>query len=121
MSKYGKLRKCSAKSNFLQCLNDSVKSSLSPPNQKVKIIDAAAFVNINKLKTLETFGEYCSKEIPWKVQQLFGYLKRLDFVFDTYKTDSIIGKTRAGRGIGVRISVRRKTPNCIEVLSISKE
>ena len=74
MSVYEKLRKCSAKSDFLQCLNDIVKPSLLPPNLEVKIIDAAAFVNINKPKTLETFGQYYSEEIPWKVQQHLGTL-----------------------------------------------
>ena len=54
---------------FVCCLNDIVKPSLPPPNVEVQIIDAAAFVNINKTKTLETFGQYYSEEIPWKVQQ----------------------------------------------------
>ena len=102
LSKCGKLRKCSTKSDFLQRLNDIVKPNLSPPNVEVKIIDAAAFVNISKPKTLETFGQYFSEEIPWKVQQL-GDLRRLDFVFDNYKTGSIKKQTREGRGIGIRI------------------
>ena len=51
LSEYGKLRKCSAKSDFLQCLDDIVKPGLSPPNVEVKIIDAATFFNINKPKT----------------------------------------------------------------------
>ena len=70
---------------------------------EVKIIDGAVFVNINKPKTSETFGQYCSEEIQQKVQQQLGGLKRLDFAFDTYKTDSIKKQTRKGRGIGVRI------------------
>ena len=55
LSEYGKLRKFSAKSDFLQCLNDI--------NIKLKLND----ININKPKTLETFGPYCSEEIPWKL------------------------------------------------------
>ena len=78
------MRKCSAKSDFLQCLNDIVKQSLSPPNVEVKIIDVSALVNINKPKTLETFGQYCSQELPRKVKQQLGSLKQLDFLFDTY-------------------------------------
>ena len=57
---------------FACCLNDIVKPSLPPPNVEVQIIDAAAFVNINKTKTLETFGQYYSEEIPWKVQRQLG-------------------------------------------------
>ena len=104
------MRKCSAKSDFLQCLNDIVKQSLSPPNMEVKIIDVSALVNINKPKTLETFGQYCSQELPRKVKQQLGSLKQLDFLFDTCKTNSIKGKTREGCRIGVRILVRKETP-----------
>ena len=59
---------------------------------------------------MKKFGQYSSEEIPWKVQQQLGDLKQLDFVFDTYKTDSIKRQRREGRGIGVRISVRKETP-----------
>ena len=110
LSEYVKLRKCSEKSDFLQCLDDIAKPSLSPPSVEVKIIDAAAFYNINKPKTLETFGQYCLEKISWKVQQQLSGLKRLDFVFGTYKTDSIKEQTREERGIGVRIPVRKETP-----------
>ena len=82
LSEYEKSRKCVAKSDFLQYLNGIVKASLSPPNVEVKFIDAAAFVNNNTPKTLETFRQYCSKDIPWKVQQKLDDLKRLNFVFD---------------------------------------
>ena len=83
LSEYGERRKCSAKSNFLQCLNDIANPSLLQPNVEVKIIDASALVYINTPKKLETLGQYCSEEIPWKVQQQLGDLKQLDFVFDT--------------------------------------
>ena len=104
------LRKCSVESDFLHCLNDILKPSLSLPNVEVKIIDAAGFVNINKLKTWETFGQYCSEEIPWKVQQRLGDLKRFYFVFYIYKTDCMKWQTKDGRGNGARISVRKETP-----------
>ena len=38
-------------SEYVQCLNDIVKLSLLPPNVEIKIIDVAAFVNIDKTKT----------------------------------------------------------------------
>ena len=71
LSEYGKLRKCFAKSDFLQCSNDIVKPSLSPPNVEVKIIVSAAFLNINKPKKSETFGQYCSEEIPMESATTF--------------------------------------------------
>ena len=59
---------------------------------------------------METFGQYCSQEIPLKVQQQLGDLKRLDFAFDTYKKDSIKGQTRERHGICVTVSRRKETP-----------
>ena len=56
LPQYKKLRKCSAKPDFLQHLNEIVKPSLSPPNVEIKLTNAAAFVNINKPKISETFG-----------------------------------------------------------------
>ena len=55
LPQYKKLRKCSAKPDFLQHLNEIVKPSLSPPNVEIKLKNAAAFVNINKPKILKTF------------------------------------------------------------------
>ena len=53
---------------------------------------------------------FCKEHgIPWKVHQQLGDLKRLDFVFYTYKTDSIKGQTRERRGIGVRLTARMET------------
>ena len=53
---------------------------------------------------------FCKEHgIPWKVHQQLGDLKRLDFVFYTYKTDSIKGQKREGRGIGVTLTARMET------------
>ena len=110
LSEYGKLRKCSAKSDFLLCLKDLAEPCLTPPAGEVKIIDAAGYININKPYNSTTFGQYCSAEIPLKIQQHLAGLKRLDFVFDTYRPDSIKGQTREARGDGIRIAVRNETP-----------
>ena len=110
LSEYGKLRKCPNKSDVLQCFNDIVQPSLSPPEVDIRIVDAAGYVNINKPVNSSTFGEYCAEEIPLKIRQHLSGLKRIDFVFDTYKDDSIKGQTREAPVDGVRIAVRKETP-----------
>lgn len=108
LSEYGKLRKCTSKADFLKCLEEIQSSSLEPPEVETKIIDGAAFVNINAPKTSQTFGDYCDIEISGKVSSLSRNVSRLDFVFD--RPDSIKGQTRESRGKGVRNSVRKETP-----------
>ena len=100
------MKKCTAKLDFLKCLECS---SLEPPEVEAKIIDEAAFIKINTPKMSSTFREYCSVEVMKKVCQISQGIVRLDFVFDTYKSDSIEGQTRENRGKGIRISFRKKT------------
>ena len=89
LSEYGRLRKCSNKSDFLKCLEDLSKLSLESPDVEAKIVDGAAFVNINEPKTATTFEKYCFKEIPQQVRRMAHGVSRLDFVFDTYIADSL--------------------------------
>eukprot|EP00794_Sanderia_malayensis_P004251 gene4251-4816_t len=110
LSEYGRLRKCTAKSDFLKCLEDLEDARLEPVDVEAKIVDAAAFVNINAPKLSQTYGEYCSVELVDKVRKLSKDVKRLDFVFDIYKSDSIKAQTRENRGKGERFSVRKETP-----------
>ena len=52
LSEYGRLRKCSNKSDFLKCLEDLSEPSLESPDVEAKIVDGAAFVNINQPKNI---------------------------------------------------------------------
>jgi hypothetical protein len=45
VSEYGKLRKCSAKSDFLKCLQELMGPIHQLADVNVKVIDGAAFVN----------------------------------------------------------------------------
>ena len=110
ISEYGRLRKCSAKSDLLKCLEEVVEPSFSPPGVEVKVIDGAAFVNINMPRSSKTLGEYCEDELIGKIKSMSQNTQRLDFVFDTYKTDSIKSETRGNRGKGIRVAVRTETP-----------
>ena len=110
ISEYGKLRKCTAKSDFLKCLDELSESSYERPIVEAKIIDGAAFINMNAPKSSETYGEYCNIELQQKFKSLAYGLRRLDIVFDTYLQNSIKSETRERRGHGIRISVRKETP-----------
>ena len=112
LSEYGRLRKCSNKSDFLKCLEDLSEPSLESPDVEAKIVDGAAFVNINQPKTSTAFEEYCFKEIPQQVRRMAHGVSRLDFVFDSYIADSLKSQTRESRGKGIRIVVRKETPIC---------
>ena len=85
-------------------------AKLDPPSVQMKIIDGAAFVNINPPRASSTYSEYCEKEIKNKVRCLAKETKRVDLVFDVYRHDSLKSETRQTRGEGVRISVRKNTP-----------
>ena len=47
ISEYGRLRKCSSKSDFLKCLVAYGTPSDEPPAVQMKVTDGAAFVNMN--------------------------------------------------------------------------
>ena len=67
LSEYGRLRKCTEKSDFLKGLEELDSPSFKPPEMEAKVIDGTAFININTPKTPRIFGEYCSVEVMEKV------------------------------------------------------
>ena len=76
----------------------------------MKVVDGAAFVNMNPPRISTTYGDYCDKELKDRIRLMARDVKRLDLVFDIYKEDSLKSQTRENRGHGVRISVRKETP-----------
>ena len=98
------------KADFLKCLEIVCEPLFEAPNVSAKIIDGAAFVNMNAPKQSKTYGEYCQKEIQQKIKAIGHNISRLDLVFDIYKPDSIKGQMREFRGKGIRVSVRVETP-----------
>ena len=79
------------------------------PDVSMKVIDGAAFVNMNRPKSSTTYGKYCEDELLSKLKFKFQNTKGLDLVFDVYNENS---QTRENRGEGTRISVRKDTPIC---------
>jgi len=94
----------------LKCLDELIEPTHEPPDVDVKVIDGAAFVNINAPKTSKTLGEYCHEELIKKIDFMKREVQRIDFVFDTYKPDSIKSQTRDNRGKGTRVAIRKSTP-----------
>ena len=110
ISEYGKLRKCTGKSDFLKCLNEIIDPSEEQPVTQAKIIDGAALINMNPPPSSKVFGDYCL-EIKSKIEGLKrNGTERVDLVFDIYKENSLKFQTRQNRGQGTRIAVRETTP-----------
>ena len=82
------------------------------PDVSMKVIDGAAFVDMNRPKSSTTYGKYCEDELLSKLKFTSQNTKRLDLVFDVYNENSLISQTRENRGGGMRISVRKDTPIC---------
>ena len=90
-----------------------------PPNVEMKVIDGAAFVNMNPPTASITHGEYCDMELKAKVLRITDGLQRVDIVFETYQQNTIKSGTRDSRGKGIRFSVRQYAHNKTEFQIIS--
>ena len=110
ISEYGKLRKATSKSDFLECLESLIEVTHDAPEVSMKVIDGAAFVNMNRPKSSSTFGIYCQDELVPKLIFHAKNVQRMDLVFDVYREISLKSQTRENRGEGIRISVRKNTP-----------
>ena len=112
ISEYGKLRKATSKSDFLQCMESLVDVTHDAPDVSMKVIDGAAFVNMNRPKSSTTYGKYCEDELLSKLKFTSQNTKKLDLVFDVYNENSLKSQTRENRGGRMRISVGKDTPIC---------
>ena len=102
---YGKIRKATAKSDFIACL-EKIGSFTAYKNTSTDVIDGPAFVHMNAPTVSNTYGQYCKKELAQRVKDIARNVNRVDLVFDIYRTISIKRETRESRGSEVRISVR---------------
>ena len=82
------------------------------PDVSMKVIDGAAFVNMNRPKSSTTYGKYCEDELLSKLKFTSQNTKKLDLVFDVYNENSLKSQTRENRGGGMRISVLKDTLIC---------
>ncbi|XP_056134724.1 mucin-5AC [Lampris incognitus] len=77
------------------------------------IIDGSALINTLPPRTSKTFDDYAKEDIIQKVESYGAKYKRVDIVFDVYKTSSLKSETRSKRGQGMRrrVTGTSKTPN----------
>ena len=112
ISEYGKLRKCTSKSHFLQCVESMAEVKYDAPEVSMKVIDGAAFVNMNPPRSSSPYGNYCEEELFRRIRYASQHTERLDIIFDVYQENSLKSQTRENRGEGIRGSVRKDTPIC---------
>ena len=82
------------------------------PDETMKAIDGPAFVNMNRPKSLTTYGNYCKDELLSKLKFTSQNTKRLDLVYDVNNENSLKSQTRENKRGGMRISVCKDTPIC---------
>ena len=96
LSEYGKIRKASSKSDFIDYL--------SKVDGTVYLIDGPAFFHSRSPMASNAFGEYCKSELAMKIKVLASQVERIDIVFDIYRVVTI----KRPRSVP-RISIWRET------------
>ena len=86
------LRNCTAKSDFLDCLEELISPLFEHPVIQVKLL-MALLLWICTSRDLwrplyRTDGEYCFEELPNKIVSLTQNIERIDLVFGSYQTAS---------------------------------
>ena len=70
----------------------------------MKVIDGAAFVNMNQPTISNTYGKYCDTKLKAKILRIPDNLQQANIVFDTYQQNILKSDTRDSRGKGIRFS-----------------
>ena len=112
LTEYGIFQKCTAKSVFLNCLDELLSLYFEQPIIQVKVVNDTAFVNMHQSILSRIFGKYCREEFRKKIVSLTYNIVRIDFVFDTYLPSNIKTQTRESRGARMRVSVRKEKLLC---------
>ncbi|XP_063958716.1 uncharacterized protein LOC135154779 [Lytechinus pictus] len=110
------MRPPTSKADLVPCLEALVPRTKDIPKAEVCIFDGAALVHQLEPKkcndVIKTFGDYAEKQfLPYIARKLNEEtVVRVDVVWDTYRTDSLKGGTRLGRGTGMPLHVTEQTP-----------
>ena len=107
-SEYGKLRHPSSTSDILDCLKSASVTQLEryDPLQLMLVLSMDLHGYIST-KSSKTFGMYCDEVLSPIVRS---GIKRSDFIFDIYRSDSLKKGDRIRRGCNDnRFSVRKET------------
>ena len=76
---------------------------------EVIVLDVVVIVQLLSPLSSKTFHEYIADRFVPYVKQHLEAVRRLDIVFDVYKTDSFKAATRERRGVGTRRKVSPDT------------
>ena len=109
ISKNEQIQQWKTKLDLLACLYAIVESSLETPDVDVKLVDWAAFVNINLPGHSKTHREYCDAELTERISNISRDIDRFALVFEIYGTKSSKSQTIISQGKIIRVSVRKKT------------
>ena len=100
---------------FANGIRKQISSKYETPRVDGCIIDGAALVQMNNLRTSKTFREYCGIEISEKVKRMANTLETVDVMFDVYRKASRKQETREaheGRAKNkeVRVNIKKNYP-----------
>ena len=112
LSQHDKLRHGN-KADFVPCLKGSMEASADSPPVDVKIFDGTVVVQMLHPKTASTFKDYIQTVFLPYAQSQSQSTQRIDFIWDTYKPDSLKADTREKRGSGAR----RRVPPTVKIPS----
>ena len=81
--------KTTSKWHFLQYMESLVDVTYDAPDVSMKVIDEAAFVDMNRTKSSTTYRKYCKDELLSKLKFTSQNKKRLDLAFDVYNENHL--------------------------------
>ena len=105
LSSSGDLRS-GTKADLLPCLENLVERANIIPDVNVKVMDAAALVQMMPPAVGTTFQTYAEDVFAPYIMKELEPVERIDLVWDVYYEDSLKKGTREKRGSGVRRKVR---------------
>lgn len=105
LSSSGDLRS-GTKADLLPCIENIVDHADIIPDVSVKVMDAAALVQMMKPTVGTTFQTYAEDKFGPYIMKELEAVERIDLVWDVYNEDSLKKGTRAKRGSGVRRKVK---------------
>ena len=112
LSQMGKLRS-GCKSDLLDCLQKLYPAQDDAPDVDVLILDGAAIVNMLKPTACQTFQDYASNIFIKYLESQLRKVRRMDTVWDVYKSNSLKCTTcsKCGKGIRRRVESMTRVPS----------
>ena len=107
-SQMDKLRS-GCKSDLLHCLQKLCPAQNDAPDVDLLILDGVTIVNMMKPTACQTFQDYTSNIFIKYLENQLRKVRRIDIVWDLFKSNSLKCTTRSKRGKGIRTCVESTT------------